>query len=84
MSRINWLEVLFWIIILLLLAMVLTRIFGHSATDVQIYLAFISGLLVVMTQIVKMNREIGEIKIQMKNSFRKVRDDIEKLKRLTQ
>ncbi len=80
MEKINWLEILFWIIILLLFIMILSRIFGKSATDIQIYVGFISGLLIIMSYIVKMNREIGEIRLQTANSFEKVREDMDKIK----
>jgi len=36
-------------------------------------------ILTIMGYIVKMNREIGEIKIHMINSFKKVRNDINTL-----
>ena len=64
-----------------LFIMILTRIFGSSATDVQIYLGFVSGILIVMSFIARLNRETGEMKIQMKNSFDKVKDDIANIKK---
>lgn len=86
MRKINWLEILFWIILAVLIIMILTRIFGGSATDVQIYIAITTGMLTIMSYIVKMNREIGEIKIEMKHissgikqGFIKIREDINKL-----
>lgn len=64
--KIETLEILFWIVILVLIIMILTRIFGKSATDIQIYLGFISGLLILVGFIMrvndnvsKLNREIG-------------------------
>jgi len=85
-KKIEWLEILFWIIMIILFIMILSRIFGHSATDIQIYLAIFTGLFIIMGHILKLNnnigklnREIGEIKIQMISSFKKVREDISKL-----
>ena len=82
----GWLEILFWIVIIVLFIMILTRIFGKSATDVQIYITILTGMLAIMTyliksnnQISKMNREIGEMKTQITESFKKVREDINKL-----
>lgn len=94
-KRINWLEVLLWIVMAVLFIMILSRIFGRSATDIQIYLAFFSGLLLIMNYTGKLNREVGEIKFQiadtkkqiggietrMINSFKKVREDINKLQK---
>jgi len=81
-----WDIMLFGIIIILLI-MIMTRIFRHSATEIQIYLGFISGFLIITGFIIKslnnfsnLNREVGEIKINMKNSFEKVRIDINNLK----
>ena len=85
--KINLLEVLFWIVMLALFIMILSRIFGNSATDIQVHVAFFSGLLIiaslvvstnnkVMSHLIKINREIGEIKSQMKTSFDKVKEDI--------
>ncbi len=87
-KKINWLEILLWAIMVVLFIMILTRIFGNSATDIQIYLAFFSSLVLVagymissnnkiMSHIVKLNREVGEIKAEV-NSFRKDKEEVEK------
>ncbi len=75
----GWLEVLFWIVMTVLVIMILTRVFGHSATDVQIYIGIVSGFFLLTGYIMRMNREIGEIKIEMKYNFNKVREDIENI-----
>ncbi len=79
MKETSWLEILFWVMMVILFIMILTRIFGHSVTDVQIFLTATMIILTIMGYIVKMNREIGEIKIHMINSFKKVRNDINTL-----
>lgn len=80
-KKINWLEVLLWIIMAVLFIMILSRMFGKSSTDIQIYLAFFSGLIIIMGYIGKLNREVGEIKIQMINSFKKVKEDTSLIKK---
>ena len=73
-------EILFWIVILILILMILTRIFGHSATDIQIYLTIVIIMITIMGYITKINREVGEIKTHMMNSFNKIKCDIDELK----
>ena len=86
-NKIEPLEILLWIVMLILFYMILTRIFGHSATDIQIYLGFISGFLIIMGFFMrsndnynKLNREVGEIKISMTHSFQKIKEDINEIK----
>lgn len=87
-KKIEWLEILFWMIMIVLFIMILTRIFGKSATDIQIYLAFFASLLIIMGRIIKLNnnfgklsREIGEFKIKTINSFDKIKEDINSIKK---
>jgi len=77
--KIELIEILFWIIIIALFIMILTRMFGKSATDIQIYLGFVAGLTMVMGFITKHHREIGEIKIIMKHNFAKVKEDMNRI-----
>ena len=68
------------IIILFILSVyfILTRIFGHSATDVTISVTLftlIGGLLY------KLNREFGEFKIRTVNSFERLKEISNKIKR---
>jgi len=84
--KINLLEILFWIVMIILFIMILTRVFGKSATDFQIYLGFFTGLLIIMGHIValmsninNLNREVGELKASMINSFKKAKEDINRL-----
>ena len=79
-GKIEWLEILFWIIMIILFIMVLTRVFGSSATEIQIYIGFISGFIVVMGFIAKHHREIGVMKSEMKRGFEKVRGSFDKVK----
>ena len=88
-KKINWFVIIFWAIIIILTIMILTRIFGNSATDVQIYITLIMGMLVIMGYIVKGNREIGEIKVGMqyiistgvKEGFTKIKEDMSLIKK---
>ena len=78
-NKVEWIDIFFWIILIVLFTMVLTRVFGNSATDIQIYIAIITALAGIINYVAKHHREIGEIKIDMKHSFSKVRGDINRL-----
>jgi len=83
---INWLLNIVIIVLLIVGAyLFLTRIFGSSPTDLQLILWLfgfsVTLILKIFNMIYSLNREIGEIKIQMKNSFDKVREDINKLQK---
>ena len=75
----GWLEVLFWIVMAVLVWMILTRVFGNSATDVQIFIGIVSGFFLVTGYMMRMNREIGEIKIDIKHNFERVGEDIKSI-----
>lgn len=77
--KIEWIEILFLIIIIILFVMILTRIFGNSATDVQIYIGFITSLVAIMIFIAKHYRETGEIRRDMRHNFQMVKEDINRI-----
>ena len=64
-SKINWFEVLFWVILIVLIIMILTRIFGESATDIQIYITIVMGMITMMGYIVKMNIDLIKKKLKI-------------------
>jgi len=87
-KRIGWLEILFWIVMAILFIMIMTKVFGKSATDIQIFLGFFTGLLILMGHIIKLkgdvnhlNREFGEFKIKTINSFKNLKKDISSIKK---
>lgn len=67
------------IIVLFIVAIyfILTRIFGHSATDLTIGITLFTFLGVLLY---RLNREFGEFKIKGINSFERLREDIKKIK----
>lgn len=73
----TFLDILIVILFLLSVYFVLTRIFGHSATDLTITLTFIGAL---GTLLYRLNREFGEFKMKTVMSFEKIHTDMEKLK----
>ncbi len=86
-KKIELFEVLLWIVAIILFVMILTRIFGNSATDTQIYLGFFTSLLIIIGHIIKLNtnigdinRELGEFKIKTINSFDNLKSDMELIK----
>lgn len=83
--KFSWIDILIIILFLLSLYLILTRIFGHSASDLTIIISlstFLGSIIFKVSYIIfNLNRETGEIKIQMKNSFQKVREDIDLIKK---
>ncbi len=68
-----------WLIFLFLLSVyfILTRIFGHSATNLTIMI----GLFIFLSNIVfNLNREFGEFKTKTINSFDRAKEDMGELK----
>ena len=68
---------------ILVVYFILTRIFGHSATDITIsasLFTILSGIIYQIGNMVyKLNREFGEFKIKTIHSFSKLREDINKI-----
>ena len=82
----NWiLNILLIILLVVGVYLFLDKIFGSSPTDFHLILwlfgFFGTMVLKIFSMIYGLNKEIGEIKIQMINSFKKVREDINKLKK---
>ena len=76
MVKISWIDVMIIILFILSVYFILTRIFGHSATDVTISVTLftlIGGLLY------KLNREFGEFKIRTVNSFERLKEDLKEI-----
>ena len=77
MKKFSWIDVLIIILFLLSVYLILTRIFGHSATDLAIGIALSSAL---GSLLYKLNREFGEFKIKTINSFKNIKKDIAQIK----
>ena len=77
-TKITWTQVLAVLLFILVVYMILTRIYGHSATDIAIALGLFTLLFVNQYQL---NREVGEIKLSLKHSFQRVHEDITMIKR---
>lgn len=69
----TWTDALLIILFIAVLYLILTRIFGHSASDLSILIGLFTLLF---TNQYRLNREIGEVKMTMKHSFEKVKEDI--------
>ena len=76
-KKISLIDVLIILLFLLALYFILTRILGHSATDLAITVTLFSLLA---TALYKLNREIGEFKIRSINTFDRLKDDLELIK----
>ncbi len=70
-KKIDWLYMLFWVFVVIFIIMILTRIFGHSATDLQIFIS-ISGIF--FTSIADLYRRIGNIE----SDIRQIKDIVTK------
>ena len=76
-KRISWIDIAIVILFILAVYFILTRIFGHSATDITISVTLftlVGGLLY------KLNREFGEFKMITMNSFNNLKEDINEIK----
>jgi len=78
MTKFNWTQAVMIILFIFVVYMILTRLLGHSATDLAIALGLFGLLFVNQYQL---NREVGEIKTSLKHSFQKVHEDIMVIKR---
>lgn len=81
---INWiLNIIIVIFLILVVYMFLARIFGNSPTDFQIISGVVglfgAFIIKLFSNFGNLNREVGEMKVGMKNSFEKVRGDIQRL-----
>lgn len=76
MAKINWTQVLSIILFVIVVYMILTRLFGHSATDLAITVGLFVLLFINQYQL---NREMGEIKSALKYGFIKVKEDISRI-----
>ena len=77
-KKIRWIDIIIIILFILAVYFILTRIFGHSASDLAISITLFTLLAAGMY---KLNREIGEFKIRTINSFEKFKDDINLIKK---
>lgn len=79
-KSISLIDVLIVVLILLAIYLIMTRILGHSATDIQIFITFfllLTSLIYKLTSsIYSLNREFGEFKIKTMNSFKIMKEDI--------
>lgn len=78
-KRIDLIDGLIIVLFILAVYFILTRIFGHSATDLTISVTLftlLGGLLY------KLNREFGEFRIKAINSFENLKKDIETIKKI--
>lgn len=75
--KINWIDILIIILFILAVYFILTRIFGHSASDLVISITLFTLLAAALY---RLNRELGEFKIKTLNSFDKLKEDINLIK----
>ncbi len=84
MRRFSWLDIIIILLFLFSVYLILTRIFGNSASDLSIIVSLFGlfGSLVtrVMYAVYHLNREIGEFKIKTAHGFQKVKDDMDFVK----
>ena len=77
-KKIDIIDITIIILFMLAIYFILTRIFGHSATDTIISVTLFTLLVGLLY---KLNRELGEFKIKTMNSFNNLKEDIIEIKR---
>ena len=76
-KKIGIMDIIIILLFILAVYFILTRIFGHSATDITISITLftlIGGLLY------KLNREFGEFRIKTIHAFKELKKDINEIK----
>ena len=76
--KIGLIDIILIILFILAVYFILTRAFGHSATDLTISVTLFT---LVGGMLYKLNREFGEFKIKTINSFDRLKKDITEIKR---
>ena len=66
MVKVSFIDLLTIVAFLVVFYLILTRIFGHSATDMQLMVGVFTALMIYLA---KLDREIGESKIDTKHRF---------------
>ncbi len=75
--KFTWVDGLMILLSVLVIYMILTRIFGHSATELTIMITLFT--LLGINQY-KLNRELGEQNMMIKGSFERMRDAVQEIK----
>ena len=75
---VKWIDILIVALFLLSLYLVLIAIFGHSPTPFEITISVFTTLGILLYNL---NREFEEFKIKTVNSFKNVKEDINKIKK---
>lgn len=77
MNKIKFIDFVIVVLFVLSVYFILTRIFGHSASDITITITLF-GLL--GSGLYKLNREFGEFKIKTIHSFSMIKNDLSLIK----
>jgi len=84
MKKLIWLDILIIILFILSVYFILTRIFGHSASDLTIMISLFSliGSFVIRLTffVAGFNREFGEFKVKTIHGFERVKEDMNLIK----
>ncbi len=75
--KVRWPDIIALIFFLLAIYLILTIIFGHSATPIEVTVTLFGGLAFLVYRI---NREVGEVKISIKYGFKKIKEDMDIIK----
>lgn len=83
--KLHWAEIVALILFLFAVYLILTTIFGDSATPIEVTAILFGSLgtlfVKVYSSLYKLNREVGEMNLMMKHSFQKVKEDIGLIKK---
>jgi len=84
MKKFNWIDAIIVLSFLLLVYLILVRIFGNSSSDLQIMIGLLTflGSLTIKSIMLSfnLNREFGETRVNIMNSFNNIKDDMTSIK----
>lgn len=84
MKKFSWIDLVIVLSFLLLVYLILTRIFGNSASDLEIIvglLTFLGSLsMKSITLAYNLNREFGEFKVKTVYNFDSIKEGLKKVK----
>jgi len=77
MKKKEILNILFWVALIILVILIIWRIFGNSPPDLSI---IITALFMILIKMWTISDELKEFKHEVKFSFHKVKEDMEKIR----
>ena len=77
MKKKEILNILFWVALIILVILIIWRIFGNSPSDLSI---IITAFFIILIKMWTISDELKEFKHEVKFSFHKVKEDMDKIR----